>query len=108
VAGFCFVKLKELMKNPTPPNYNLIAVLDFCAQPDVRFEMENSQIVFLPPIFRKKSSASGDEYIDATGECDLCMSLDGRYFHFYNRLDQEHIFAFRYIPLSYLANKSGR
>jgi hypothetical protein len=90
------------------PNYNLIAVLEFRADPDVRIDMENSQIVFLPPVFRKIHRNGGDEFIDATGEYDLCMSTDGRFFHFYNRLPTTEIFAYRYFSIDYLLPKGIR
>lgn len=60
--------------------------------------------VFLSmPIFRW----TGTDWVDATGDYDLCMSRDQTSYTFINRRATTETFAYRYLSLNWLVNRLG-
>lgn len=86
------------------PLENIIQMQEFTACPDEPFIIGVSQVIFLMPIFKLQC----EHWVDATGDYDLCMSLDGLKYEFTNRLSTTEKFAYRYISVFYLSNRLGR
>ena len=83
---------------------NIVKVQKFEAQPDQEVEIGLSDTILLMPIWR----LCGDRYIDATGDYDLCMSLDGLKMTFISRRPLPEVFAYRFFPANWLASRLGR
>ena len=83
---------------------NIIRIQSFVAQPDTELEIGISEIIFLMPIFR----LCDDRWIDATGDYDLCMSMDGTKYTFVSRRPLEETYGYRFFSVNWLANRLGR
>lgn len=77
------------------PN-NIINLQVLEALPDVPVIISANQVIILMPIFRFCEGST--QYVDATGDYDLCMSLDGLYYQLTNRTTSLCKFAYRWVP----------
>ena len=84
---------------------NIIQQCCFTALPGVPKLLHVNDVLFLMPIFRL------DEvqciYVDATGEFDLCMSLDGLTYKFTTCRDVPTKYCYRFMSVGWLAKRLG-
>lgn len=88
------------MADPRIPS-NIIQMQKFEAHDNVPVGLSIAEVLLLMPIFRW----TGVEFIDATGEYDLCMDADGKKYHFIKRTAGSAIFAYRFVSTVFLASR---
>lgn len=82
---------------------NIHRLQEFEAATDQSFVILMSEVILLMPIFRW----NGDEWVDCTGDYDLCMSPNGKTMTFISRREGTHKFAYRFISPYWFATRKG-
>lgn len=82
---------------------SILLIQQFDAVVDVPVALQIAQVLLLMPIFRWDSAAS--EYIDATGEYDLCMDALGTKYHFTSRRTGTNRYAYRYVSVALIGSR---
>ena len=80
---------------------NIIQMQKFEASDGILVGLSISEVLFLMPIFRW----TGVDFIDATGEYDLCMDQGGKNYHFIKRTPGTATFAYRFISTYFIATR---
>ena len=80
---------------------NLIELAKFEATEDVEYRINATNLLWLMPIWRWVEAEG--RWNNAVGFYDLCMSEDGKYYHFYSRMPGKNLFAYRYVSTFFAA-----
>lgn len=88
------------------PNNNFdLELQEFSIGPDDPFIISVGDVVFQPPFFVWNDA--GQDWLDATGFYDLCLSADNKRMYFTSRKAGVNRFAYRYYSLNWLVNRLG-
>lgn len=77
-------------------------VHEFSAAPGVEISLSIAEVVLLMPFFRKNEAGN---WIDATGDYDLCLSSDQKKYTFVNRREAAAVFSYRYFSIYWLGTR---